>query len=368
MDTALRFGLRSAPKIFNALADGLTWIMGHNGIEWAIHYLDDYLFLGGPSSQQYDDALRLAQSLCEILGVPVSREKVEGPATILTFLGILLDTMAMELRLPQVKLERLKATIAKWRHKRNCTKRELLSLIGQLQHACKVVRHGRAFLRRMITLSTTAKKLHHHIRLNASFRSDLEWWALFLPKWNGISMMAVPCKANPGATIISDASGNWGCGAYSSHREWFQFQWPESWATIHVTIKELLPIIMSCAIWGHNWKGKTVKCICDNAAVVAIINSGRSKDSRAMHLIRCLTFFLSHFNMILFAEHLPGKDNVAADALSRDNIPLFRQQVTNAAEHPSQLPQELILALVTHQPDWTSNNWRIWFSSILQRG
>ena len=136
----------------------------------------------------------------------------------------------------------------------------------------------------MITLLTTAKKLHHHIRLNVSFRSDLEWWALFLPKWNVISMMAVPCKANLGAiTIISDASGNWGCGAYSSHGEWFQFQWPESWAMIHITIKEVLPIIMSCAcaIWGHNWKGKTMKCVWDNAAVVAIINSSRSKDRQS---------------------------------------------------------------------------------------
>ena len=86
-----------------------------------------------------------------------------------------------------------------------------------------------------------------------------------------------------------------------------------------------------------------------------------------MHLIHCLTFFLSHINIILFAEHLPGKDNVAADALSRDNIPSFRQQVANAAENPSQLPQELILALVTNQPNWTSDNWRIWFNSILQR-
>ena len=150
-----------------------------------------------------------------------SKEKVESPAIILAFLGILLDTMAMELRLPLDKLDRLKTTIAHWRRKQSCTKWELLSLIGQLQHACKVVWHGRAFLRRMITLSTTAKKLHHHIHLNASFRSDLEWWALFLPKWNGISMMAVPCRANPGAVIISDASGNWGCGAYSSHGEWF---------------------------------------------------------------------------------------------------------------------------------------------------
>ena len=43
LDTALPFGLRSAPKIFNALADGLQWILEEQGVE-VIHYLDDFLF------------------------------------------------------------------------------------------------------------------------------------------------------------------------------------------------------------------------------------------------------------------------------------------------------------------------------------
>ena len=94
------------------------------------------------------------------------------------------------------------------------------------------------------------------------------------------------------------ASGNWSCGAYSSKGDWFQFQLPISWATVHITIKELLPIVTSCAIWGSNWRGKTIKCTCDNAAVLAIINSGRSKENLAMHLMRCLSFFLAHFDII----------------------------------------------------------------------
>ena len=135
VDKALPFNLRLAPKIFSALADGLMWIMGHNGYQWAIHYLD--LFLGRPSSQQCDNALRfnLVLCLCEILGVPVSMDKFKDPATILAFLGILFDTMIMELCLPPDKLGQ---SIAKWKQKRNCTKQELLSLIGQLQHACQV--------------------------------------------------------------------------------------------------------------------------------------------------------------------------------------------------------------------------------------
>ena len=101
--------------------------------------LDDYLILGSPGSQQCAEALSLSQSLCKHLGVPVSEEKIGGPATTLMFFGILLDTAAMELRLPDDKLGRLKGTIAQWKLKKSCTKRELLSLIGQLQHACKVV-------------------------------------------------------------------------------------------------------------------------------------------------------------------------------------------------------------------------------------
>ena len=212
VDTVLPFGLRSAPKIFTAVADALMWIMAKHGVQSVIHYLDDYLFVGDPDSQECAEALGTALRMCEELGVPISAHKVEGPATTLTFLGILLDTVACEMRLPKEKLRRLKALIQCWRSKKSCSKRDLLSLIGHLQHAYRVVRPGRTFLRRMIELSTVAKELHHHIRLNSAFRSDLQWWAMFVSDWNGVSMMADVSKLNPGAVLTSDASGNWGCG------------------------------------------------------------------------------------------------------------------------------------------------------------
>ena len=119
--------------------------------------------------------------------MPISEEKREGPATSISFLGIVLDSGLMQLRLSEEKLQRLLDTVREWRSKRSCTKLELLSLIGQLQHACRVVRSGRMFLRRMINLSTSANELHHHIRLSRCFRSDLAWWDTGLPselEWN----------------------------------------------------------------------------------------------------------------------------------------------------------------------------------------
>ena len=88
MAIALPFGLRSAPKIFSAMADALLWIMANNGVNAALHYLDDYLFFGPPGSSECEESLHIALSLCQLLGVPVSIKKLEGPATIIVFLGL----------------------------------------------------------------------------------------------------------------------------------------------------------------------------------------------------------------------------------------------------------------------------------------
>ena len=249
-----------------------------------------------------------------------------------------------------------------------CTKRELLSLIGQLQHACCVVRAGRTFLRRMISLAKVAKFLHHRIRLNKGFQSDLQWWSCFLPAWNGASILSSVVRSIPTAVMTSDASGSWGCGAFTDQGEWFQLVWPESWEEVHITVKELLPIVVGAALWGDRWVGRTVKCRCDNAAVVAVINSGRSKCDRVMHLMRCLFFFLAHFNVVLVGEHIPGVDNGAADALSRNRLPSFRLQVPHASEAPSPVPPRLFQALVVNQPDWTSRSWIELLRSTFPRG
>ena len=60
IDTTLPFGLRSAPKIFNVMADCLQWILENKGSCKVIHYLDDFLFMGEPGSQQCGESLQLA--------------------------------------------------------------------------------------------------------------------------------------------------------------------------------------------------------------------------------------------------------------------------------------------------------------------
>ena len=124
------------------------------------------------------------------LNIPVASEKLEGPATRLVFLGIEIDTVEMVLRLPPGKLRELQELVRKWMARKSCGRQELQSLAGKLQHACKVVRPRRTFLRRVFEMISVTEKKHDHVRLNTAFWSDIAWWHTFLADWNGVTIMS----------------------------------------------------------------------------------------------------------------------------------------------------------------------------------
>ena len=93
-----------APKLFNILADLLTWIAKDQGDSNCLHYLGDFLLMGSPESISCQDNLAILVRTCEELGVPLAMEKPEGPSTALTFLGIETDTSRMDIRLQRRNL------------------------------------------------------------------------------------------------------------------------------------------------------------------------------------------------------------------------------------------------------------------------
>ena len=108
------------------------------------------------------------------------------------------------------KLGQLQSLLKEWKNRKSCTRRELELLIGVLQHACTMVAPGRTFLRQVIALLSVAKQPHHHIHLNAAFRSDLTWWRIFAASWNG-SALVIRADGKK-AQVTTHPSGTWGCG------------------------------------------------------------------------------------------------------------------------------------------------------------
>lgn len=357
----LPFGLRSAPMIFNAYADALEWILREQGCRYIIHYLDDFLILGPPISSECQSALQTLLSTCEALGVPLAEEKIEGPCTCLSFLGIELDSSSMQARLPQDKLDRLGQELAQWQDKKSCTRRELEHLVGLLQFACKVVPQGRPFVRRLINLLCIPSKPFHHLRLNQAARSDLLWWHSFVHIWNGISLLRLSNGLVPSANVFTDASGNFGCGAVWG-LQWLQGVWPPDWHQVNIMAKELVPVVLACAMWGRKWSGQHVHLHIDNIAVVEVLKKGSSKEpsGTVMHLLRCLSFILAYFQFTYAAFHIPGILNTAADKISRN-------QPSSLPSQKSTIPSDLWALTVQARPDWTSKEWRRLFMDFIHK-
>ena len=99
--------------------------------------------------------------------------KLEGPATCMTFLGIKVDTLALQLRLPADKLLNLKLTLSHYLGHKVISKRALQSLTALLHFATKVIHPGHSFLCQLHALQSIGSHPNHLICLNAAARADI---------------------------------------------------------------------------------------------------------------------------------------------------------------------------------------------------
>ena len=367
VDAVLPFGLRSAPKLFNVIADAIQFIARSQGIQHVTHYLDDYIVLSHPASGQCQNDLQTLIDVCGRLGVPLAEEKIEGPTTRLEILGITIDSNMMQLSLPGHKMTELTSQLQAWQGKKTATKRDLQSLARKLQHAAKVVRPGRCFVRHLYGLTSVKGGPNQTIRLNRQARGDVQWWLTFMNSWNGVSLFWKTRSDNPDIRVWSDASGSWGCGALIDDR-WLVFPWPTPLSSLSIAHKELIPIVIASFVWGKSWEGKIVQFNSNNQAVVTILTKLYCRDNSLMGYLRCLVFCAAKNNFWFCAKHTPGRENTLADAISRNRNDLFLSQAPASMKRsPDEIPPEVSQLLCLQEPDWLCPAWRRLFNYITQR-
>ena len=164
-NTRLVFGSRSSPKIFYSLSRAICWIAKNKfHIDNILHLLDDFLTIDPPEFMA-ERTMALLLMLFKTLNIPIAAHKTEGPTTCLEYLGIVLDSELSEARLPTNKVDRINGILKSFLDKKSCSKKQLLSLLGHMNFASRVIRPGRSFLSYLIHLSTKVKELHHFVSL-----------------------------------------------------------------------------------------------------------------------------------------------------------------------------------------------------------
>ena len=313
------------------------WIIN---ITMTIKVLDDFLFIHHDlhTCQQY---LNTFISLCELIGVPIAHHKTEGPSRTITFLGIQLDTIQMEARLPTDKLAKYTTNISQLAKQQTITLGSLKSVIGQLSFATSVIPSGRPFLRRLHNLTIGKIKPSQQILLHRSAKLDLLMWSTFLANHNGKTIIR-PLSAVTSTQIhlCADAS-KIGFGA-TYGKAWIAGTWPSRWKQLHISFLEMLPIYVAITLFASKLAHSSITFHSDNMGVVQIINKQTSKCPFIMQLIRPLILTLLSNNITLRSVHIPGKENILCDAISRLQVTPQLLQQYGVHSTPTQLPQHLL--------------------------
>lgn len=329
VDQCLPMGCSISCAKFELFSSFLEWVIRDvSGMDSVIHYLDDFLCVGPRESKGCAILLATLEHIAGKFGVPLAADKTEGPTTVLSFLGIEIDTRDMECRLPGDKVDGLKRDVRDLMGQRKVQLRQLQSLLGKLNFACRIIPMGRVFCRRLSAATAGIQSPTHFIRLTREHREDLKVWHTFLESYNGRSVWMEGPVSNCDMDLVTDAAGSTGYGAFFQG-QWSAEAWPDFWVeagfTRNLVLLELFPVVLAVELWGERWRNLKIRLNCDNMGVVQVINRLSASSPPVIRLLRHLVLRCLQINVFLYAVHIPGVDNTLADSLSRFQWDRFRE-------------------------------------------
>ena len=274
-------------------------------------YLDDLIILS-PDRQSADMNYDTARSLLEELGPPEAKEKAQPPTQRIKWLGIVIDSNEMSLSIPQDKVDDILEQVRQTHQKHYITKRQLQSLLGLLLFVAKCVRPARASVSHMLAAMREAK--NDRIIINEDFRADLSWFMEFCSEWNGIGI--IPTR-EPAKVLVVDAC-LFGVGATD-----VQFAYGAQISQVedgvnNITELEAINVVLAIhTLIGEADRGTHIRVRCDNMAAVQVFTSGQAANKVLQDCARATWMTQALLSIELSYDHIPGKDNDVADALSR---------------------------------------------------
>ena len=349
-DKCLPFGGGISCSHFQRFSTAIAHLVTYRTGKIVINYLDDYLFIAYMKSA-CNEQIAVFLAICKSINFPVAMEKTVWAQQLLTFLGLLIDTINQSIGIPIEKVERAKQLIASIIGCKKTTVHNMQKLCGFLNFLCRCIVPGRAFTRRLYSHFSSSMKPHYHLNVSHAIKQDLTVWLQFLNEPSIYNRPFIDFSEVLQANDLdwyTDSSGVIGCGGYFSSN-WFQMKWDKEFireVTPSIEYLELYAVAASVLLWGSNFPNKRIRLFCDNKSVRDMINSSSSKCKNCMYLIRVIVAFSMRMNLRVFCKYVDSKSNNLADALSRYQMKRFWADVEKEKrtmnKSPEQFPQQLL--------------------------
>lgn len=188
-------------------------------------------------------------------------------------------------------------------------------IVGKINHIGRCVCAARLFMSRILQALCDA---HDSEAVRVSdIRPDLHWFALFLAKYNGVSVM----KAGPPSKVIMADSCLTGGGATDMTRCYSMVYSEAVAATHHISLLEALNCLVALrTLVSSKDRSTVIELQCNNSAKVHALRLGRACDPVLSAISRAVWYHMARMDIKLLVTHIPGKFMDIADALSRAHI------------------------------------------------
>lgn len=169
-----------------------------------LNYLDD--LAGAESKENAVFAFNCLGAILQKCGFEESKEKATPPSEIMSFLGVLFNTVTMTMEITPERLEEIRKLTQSWLEKDSASLKQIQSLLGKLNFVAACVKPSRIFIGRLLNWLRSIHDSPEHSHIIPDYvRKDLLWWNRFLPLYNGVSMMEYENWSEPDAMFSSDS-------------------------------------------------------------------------------------------------------------------------------------------------------------------
>lgn len=310
-------GLALCPRKFTKLLKPVYAFLRSLG-HLSVAYIDDS-YLQGDTYEECLQNLIDTIKLFDSLGFIVHPSKsVFKPEQRVTFLGFVLDSVKMRVYLTAERATSISHACSSLLHNAHPSIRDLARVIGLITASFPGVMFGPLHYRALDVNKTTALKkakgdFEKPVILSEYAIQDLHWWTQNVSdSYNEIS------HGNPQIVITSDASKiGWGCTC-GDHKT--GGNWTPQEALSHINVLEISAAYFALKAFSDTISNKHVRLMVDNTTAVACLNQMGTSHSHECNAFtqKIWQFCISH-NVWITTVHIPGKDNLGADAESRKN-------------------------------------------------
>lgn len=326
LDLCPAFGCKSSSSICQRMSNAVSYILNKKG-HFVLSYLDD--FAGCSNSKlKANQAYSEFKETADTLGLALAIDKCVEPSTEVEWLGFVINTIKMTVKIPHQKLREVLTECKRWENRRNASKQMLQSIVGKLVHISTCVRQGRRFVARILdTLRAMGIRTWTHV--DKDMLLDIKWFERYAECSNGIHLFD---SIRPDISIECDSSllgagGHAGRWYYSwvyrsDHRTNFPAIHHLEALNVLIAYRTLAPLFEQ--------PGAIVTIFTDNSASSFSLQTGKTKDKILASVSRQLWLEAAKSDHIINIKHKPGHELDFADALSRGHFDKARASTADS--------------------------------------